>query len=1145
MNEFLIIAKCTITEVRRGSAFKILILIFTAIVQFTFVTAIIYQHQFTARSATLGYNNMEYLIGNIDLSHFLLLQLLVIAVAMIFAKSVDRSSAMESVQSKQYSEVSWNAGTLFGMSILVVSTCAGNLLLILAVLVLGGVLDMGYGSIPELMSCVNLLLIDIPVNVVFYFSLVMLLQKLIRQQSLVAIFAIVIAMCHLALIQAVSFAWREVFSYSTFSSTLVSDILPSLGTVGVVLSRLNWILVSLGLLLVVALLGMRTDLRSRSCGRIGIGMLVLGMAGFCAHGYLVFDAGRTVGQVAAKHKSVSEQSPLDLLALSGRVEIVPGVRLTLDVDLTVENRESKPLDALLFSLNPGMRLDYVGIGDSQTTFVFEDGLVEIPLSGSDQKEQEWTVSIQAEGDPDVYFGYPEPVWDYLRDGGVSGQAPKLLGIHNSIFDHRFVALMPGSRWYPVPVESLSNSEIARHDTHQVDVVISVKGDDWTVAGPGKMVGENDDWAQYDIKTEGEIQHFAIIASLFSSTETRLGATTIESLVHKRHARKSGGGPAVLNRLVSHLPERIVELKELGYTLPYHSLTLVEVPTHLRLVGGLDMPFLYSLPGIVLVRESGFPTTDFGNIRRRLDRADLTEEERELRFAELIEDYDYWNILGGNLLEAVIKQFVPVQNRGDVWESSLFSFFEMLLITEKLTGSNSYYNPPDIQFIQEVADMTIMHPIFVLDRVLRINDQYDPANLRNQSYKRFELTEEAFLVNSMSVSEILQSENSMLRSVARVFRLVPTYWALEHLYDTSEIVEWIRLKREALEMDSSNDRVLADYRAGKDDVDQMIPLYEEWIQAREAPSFKFSELELQQVFVEDTSLKYKATFYVRNDSDVNGLLTFAIDGYLETVDTNLSVVIPGRTSRRIHLYSEEEIFAISIYTFFSKRRGVFLEPPDSYFEDKKDVVVEEQTAPLMEEASWIENDHTTVVVDNLDGGFSLIDWEEDADPGLFERIRWPWQPARPLDRKVKGMWSFDWIDLDANSSWRLIADSWAPTYGRDRNSAVATTGGSVEVARFSADIPISGKWSLEYYFPESFALVDRYGVHNFVIRQARLEHSVQVGPSTSGEWVHLGNFELSNSTVELDLISVKPSNAVRIADAIRWKLVEVTEDKDLR
>ena len=298
----------------------------------------------------------------------------------------------------------------------------------------------------------------------------------------------------------------------------------------------------------------------------------------------------------------------------------------------------------------------------------------------------------------------------------------------------------------------------------------------------------------------------------------------------------------------------------------------------------------------------------------------------------------------------------------------------------------------------------------------------------------------------------------------------------------------------------------------------------------------------RVEVENAPYTHRASFKIRNDSDTTGVVSFSNDLDLETVKTGICVEVPGHTAYQVNLYAEEDFYAVVVHTFYSENLGgEYLRPLTNSVVDSGDVTIEKELPPLTE-ISWNPHDEDIVIVDNLDPGFSLVGWRGEQKSGFIQRVRWPWDPPNPPSRRIKGIERFNWSKPRSNQSWRYLGELWL-TYGRYRPTGLATLGADVETARFSAEIPTSGKWSLSYYMlsEESQMGEGQLGVHNFVLDDSQGERQFHVDPKDGSGWIHAGEFDLPSSTVHLDLVSVDPPNSLRIADAVRWKLVSRNKD----
>lgn len=1146
MNEILAITRCTIKELARSYHYKLLFIFLSLLLQLSFLVAALYQVYFTTRSPNLAYNGMQFLVGNVDPTYFFFLQFVVVALVLVHFEQMRGRDLMESVTAKSYKNICWIIGTVLGISILVYVIARVNFIVLYGVSLQGEVFNLDFGPAPELMSVLNLVFVDIPTTIVFYVALAMVFHQIRPTKLFVGTSTLTVAFLHLVLIQSVPFSWREIMSYSTTNSVLVSEILPYFSTGWILFNRLVSIILAVGMFLVASLLDTRRDSLRPRYMQAAATCVALGIAGLFVHGFVLNHENQEKQRVAATHRTSSDQGWLDLTRIQGQVKVDPGISLFIDVELFVKKLGEHTLDSLQFSFNPGMDLEHVLVDDRQQDFFFADGLITIPLNSTDPTTHTWTVSIQASGVPDVDFGYPEPEIDFLGQSGLSLQMPKLLGVKNSIFDPRFVALMPGIRWYPVPLpmgtDKWVQSMQSPGDTYSVDLDIQIAEENWKLAAPERTILESKDFLHYKIHSDGEVPHFAIVASEFHSRIMKANDVELELLIHNRHFKESESMNAIWDLMLSFVAERLSDLSEAGLPFPYKSLTFVEVPNHLRLIGGYDMPFLYSQPGLVFLRESGYPTANWDRrYEEYLGFEMMSESDRAKDMTESIFLYDYTNALGGNLVRAVADQYSPSMDFVPGWQGLVLTHMRRFLVNDIVMGPDDYNtSPSDITVVAEIADLTAIYPGLVLDTFFRVNEQQDPRRLEGQIYEQYMLSDASFSVQSMRMSELIQSEDFSLRRSAIELRLSDMYRALMALYGGAKLNNLLELETKRIAEQKQLDTGKDD-REHNDSSNSVIPILSEWYESTRAPAFSISDLKVVRVAVENTPYIQRASFKVRNDTDVTGVLKLYTDHEFDSFDTGICFEAPGQTAYQVNIYADEEIHGIVVESFWSENfGGRYLNAPTESVVNTSDVTVEKEF-PSITEISWNPHDEDTVIVDNLDSGFKLLDWQNRRDFGLFGDVHWPWDPPPLPSIRAKGLESFNWSKLRANRTWRIIAEPWSNAYGKYRPTALVAHGANVEIARFSTSLPVKGRWSLSYYFPGDYAFRGRFGAHNFILHNSQIENHFQIDPKEGRGWVHVGKFEISSSPIHLDLVSVEPSKSLRVADAIRWQLLAEDEN----
>lgn len=1146
MNAAISAFRCVLTEISRTLLYKLLFVGLSIVFQLSLAMAVQYDLLFVTTSPVLGYNNTAFLVGNISSIYFFLLQVTIVALVLLYDARIRSHEVLESVQAKPFTNASWSIGTVLGISLLVYAIPFLNFALASGFFRIIEISGIELVSTPELMSSINLILVDVPVSILFYSALVLVIHRLVRHSMLGGFVALLVATIHLVLIGTAPHVWKQVVSYSTSDSLLVSNVLPQFSSAGIMFNRSMWVVLAVGLGFLLGVLDARRDTSRRNFSYLTLACLVGGLIGFGIHSLTIHLEGKLSQRIASTHEVDSTSSWLDLEKMQGDVSIAPGDLIFLQLDLQVKAAGDTVPNSLQFSFNPGMRMEQLLLDGVEADFLFQDGLVDIPLQQTEATKKGWTVSITARGLPDVNFGYLSPRLDYRRVAGVSAQLPKLLGVQNSIFNHDFVALMPGTRWYPVPMalgsEKYIQSGALPVDTYEIEVDIYFPGNEWSIAAPGQTTKLPINLLRHQIQSTDELPNLAIIASRFNSLKFAESDFEIEILTHQNHRHWDDRMKRALEHAFSEIPNRIHELKRMGFELPYRKLTLVEVPNQLRLIGGYEMPFLYSQPGVIMFRESGLPIADFRREYKRLQTlpTQFSEEQIEQMLFHHIMRYVMFEFLDGSMSGAMTEQYVPFLDHPTNTVELSLNYMRTELIASVLANAISGNTTSELDFVTNVADMTSIHPAHVLAPLLN-EVAYGPDEIiQHAKSMSFFGSEESFRMQNEDFSRLLDGEDRSLRSAAMELRLSPLYVALRKMHGTENLVKMLRSldtkKRNGSELESQDE-----HNKIRKIRESAFSLITEWNESSEAPAFSVSELELSNVAVEESSFRHRTSFKIRNDSSVTGVVGFELRDFRYVVISEHYVEIPGNSAFQVSLYSEDQAMGVSIQTLYSKNMGLIqllsLDPSGSVVDGDP----EETIYPTLVEIEWDpQSAQDTVIVDNLDSGFTLLKRKEHGESFLARPLRWPWESPRPPRTFARGLEVFNLLEQDLGAEWKISLDPWSGSFGRYRPSAIMALGPNVDTARFSAEIPVRGKWSLSYWFPTNLYVVQSLGTtYNFVLRHAQQETAIQADFQDFGfaGWLPVGEFNISDSVVELDLVSVEPRNSVRVADAIKWTLVD--------
>ena len=238
------------------------------------------------------------------------------------------------------------------------------------------------------------------------------------------------------------------FSGVAHLGLLGSDMVPRAIAASDVLQRGAEVALTAGFLVLAAAAWPRRDGWRRGPRVYGGTALVgVGVACMAALAAQAHDSHAERTSWSARHRVEAPKPSPDVVRMSGDVYIHPGEELGLDLDLKVAAPEERTLDVLRFSLNLGLRVDAVVGADGPLEFRHEEGLLHVVPAAALPAGERTTVSIRAKGLPDPRFGYLDSAVDAMQES-LAGAPLVQLGDQASVFDERYVVLMPATRWLP-------------------------------------------------------------------------------------------------------------------------------------------------------------------------------------------------------------------------------------------------------------------------------------------------------------------------------------------------------------------------------------------------------------------------------------------------------------------------------------------------------------------------------------------------------------------------------------------------------------------------------------------------------------------------------------------------------------------------
>ena len=920
---------------------------------------------------------------------------------------------------------------------------------------------------------------------------------------------------------------------------LGSDILPRFASATDLVQLVAVLTMAGGVLMAAAAIHRRPDAHfsARSAG-VGVATAVAGAFGIGLLGADAHGRSEEWSEWATVHAARQNEPVADVERLVGRIRIEPGERLMLDIELRLAAPQNETLRELLLSLNPGLEIAGLTVDGREVTFEHAKGLLIANLPAPLRPGSAAHLAIQASGVPDARFAYLDGAID-VESKPISRSGLWLLGTEPSLFDRGFVALMPAIRWLPTPGANFGTDRRPR-DLHSVDVEVEVPLG-WLVAGPGrrKRLNGDDVSERFRFEPPMPVPEFALIASRFESRRVTVEGVDVEALFHPRHRRNYDLHAGVGQRGIGarSLAESFLRrAASFGVHYPYDGLSLVEVPAMLRAYGGgWRMASVLGQPGMVLIREHGFPTAPF-DVAYRGEGPNIID-----KLVLYLAPYFGADFAGGNFARAATRNVFSFVSCGAGDEMIALEFLLDELASRLVAGQGlSVAATFSAHVFDQTTDSTLATTV---DRLLGTTASVHEAAALHETNRPAVWDKVA---TGPLVSLDLDGDPRLALGVLMLKSSV-TASAMIDAFGEHAAGNLLAALRRGHERRCYNVADVLDAAAGT--AEGLDLLIRDYLYERSMPGYLVSPPEVVRLADDEFGRpRYQTRLHVRNDEAATGFVRLAyrgwspsyFDGHGETLR------IDGHTSLELGVVTEQPPEQATLKVYLARNRT------DLRFDlPRADTTVHIDTELLGDGRSsgWQPVARSgDIVVDDLDAGFTTFwvpkkgDWlasgrdnassDGDLDGGL---------PVYPAGRAAESMWQRQ----ETPSAWGKYR----------RTIARASPGNGRWVVAFEAQLD-KGAWRLEYHVPEHILDAPRmlgfganYGappgsfeLGSFDIRLVARdgEHSVVFeGFEANAGWNHLGDYDLPAGSVSL-VVSNRTSGDVVVADAIRWRRLPVAE-----
>ena len=789
--------------------------------------------------------------------------------------------------------------------------------------------------------------------------------------------------------------------------------------------------------------------------------------------------------------------------------IDPGRVLELDIEMRLF--APVDLDALVFSFNPGLAVAQVRLDHTEVPFTHRDGLLIVEPPQGLTTDSKTTLALVASGIPEANFAYLDSAVDWRRESSRNGIL--WLGTAGGIFGEHYVALMPGLRWLPVPGPNLDG--VSRGHFPTVDLTVTAP-DGWLVAGPGRRHRRED--GSYRFRPTAPVPAVGLFASRFERHAIGVAGVELELLIHPDHQRGVSHFAHVGDLIESRLQGIFEEAGEMGIPYPYDGFSVVEVPTYLRVYGGgsrLDTAM--ALPGMLLLREHGFPYSDFGRLDPLPGPPDAAETFEVGRLEILFSS----SFDPGAAPRALARNLVGFQTAADGSGAEALDYVGEELGSFVFNAPGYRLGPPTI-YTAHSASVDASFGSTVTQMVRGLRQQLHGDNRRGftgDPYLQPSLWERAADTSLVELDVARNPGQAIpalgLRARAAAFSIFDAIGRSP----TAAFLGELRRRHAGGTFDAR------DFNAAADAIGVDLPgLIGDWLNETALPGFMASRARVVRLADdEDGRPRYETRFHVRNGEPVPGLVRVAHGRFLLETRSD-PIHIPGNTAVEVGMVTPRPPERLWLEPYLALNRlRVRIELTEETPDDS-------DQEPLLgsQPSSWapaVEG----IVIDDLDPRFSVEDRAEDTRRRIGAALvdlgrQREYDQGLPVLTQRAGEWS------------RVsIATGW----GKYRHTVAGSIpGDGSAVAIFAVELPEPGRWRLEYHVPNrrlglwgpSYGALGTLAMT--VIADGREVEIAYDGTSADVGWNEVDEFEFVSTNVRLE-VSNRTDGEMVIADAIRW------------
>ena len=789
-----------------------------------------------------------------------------------------------------------------------------------------------------------------------------------------------------------------------------------------------------------------------------------------------------------------------------------GDKIAVTAVLSVKNKEATPIKQVIFSLNPGLKLEQLKLNKQVKTFDQQQGIIQI-TDFQLQPDEEAELAFTYSGDINEAASYLD-IDEETRAKAFKNFMYQIDKRYAFLTDN-YVLLTRENNWYPIPGAGygITNSQwLSRQfSTYKLEVTTA---NGMTAISQGKV---EQDGNTFKFESTHANSQISLVIGQYDKIEQDIDGLNFSIYVKKGHDYFSKFFEDIKDTIPSIVAESLQDFeRSLDLYYPFERFSLVETPiqyySYERVLSGTREQLQ---PGMVLFAEKGLLVDDAdfygrmenqGRFGPRNQSQDLTPEEKKIQ---------------------ILKNFI-----------SSFT---------KASGRPNFSRSQGQMQVEEQPNTYYIFPLFY-NYAYYISSQEWPVTDRVfEGYKKSKLDDEqmGWLRDVQGMSE---NEKANLALLSRSF---------EELLDDKDqrqiIDNVIQLKGTTLfsiVKRKAGDEAFEDFlfkylnkikfgNASIEDFNRqvkdqfgidLIPYMKSWFSSTDLPAFLIGNVSAVNVLDQD-QLKTMVRFKVSNTEKTEGIISVEFRtgggfgrGFNSSTADNITklVHLEGNQTKEVSFLLSGTPRGATVNTLVSRNIPSEIRLPlDNIEEDKKATPYEGEK--IVDTPVRIAEDNE-IIVDNEDPGFVVTKNDktsllrkllvkDDVNSDKYQGFN-GWRPPR---------------------SWTLTTNS--AFYGAYIRSAYyISSGDGDQKAQWNVPIKDPGFYDVYAYIYKDGRRGrrgnDNPGEYHYIIHHDDGDENATIDLKTADEgWNHLGAFYFSPDTAVVEMTNESPANLV-VADAIK-------------